>query len=422
MTTPEAILTAFQDRFGSPATICIVLGFDGVPPELKELREHVGRCWSGIPRLRLRMARPVRGRPPYAWEKGPAPDLDRCVVETPIPDGATLEDLLGRLLSQTLPELPGLPPWRLHLVPAPAGHEFTLILLAHHALLDGISLVTLVRQICDRPPGPPRSDVPVLPAAAAPLATRVRRAAAVLAELSVPAAPYRCTRPVDGDRAVARSRVPREVLDTAARALPGVKALPNDAYLACVAGALRRVRGALGPPHRDDRVHCAMPADIRPLDAHNTVGNLITTLRVRLPVDVADPVERLRAVHAATTRLKERDASAGMADILALGARLGPRAQPLVAARAAAPHLWSTLCSHVPVSRPMTMGGAVLREVSGFSCLTPRMGFLQVLMRYRDAYTLCLTGDGAHRPYLSPLADAFADEAHTLAALAPSRA
>jgi diacylglycerol O-acyltransferase len=78
----------------------------------------------------------------------------------------------------------------------------------------------------------------------------------------------------------------------------------NDVAIAAVAGGVRRwliERGALpGVPSR-----AFMPASIRSADEALLWGNRVTTRALDLPTQIADPVERLRAVQHETARAKE---------------------------------------------------------------------------------------------------------------------
>jgi diacylglycerol O-acyltransferase len=113
--------------------------------------------------------------------------------------------------------------------------------------------------------------------------------------------------------------VPVRDLRAAARAVDGHL---NDAYIAAIAGGLRRYHEAHGACVSQLRV--TMPISIRE-DEHDVGGNHITLVRFDLPVGVADPAERMRAVRAICDRERHEPAIgrseliAGMLNLLPVG-------------------------------------------------------------------------------------------------------
>ena len=85
----------------------------------------------------------------------------------------------------------------------------------------------------------------------------------------------------------------------------------NDVVLAVIAGALRRYLEGRGVRPDGLCVRTLVPVSVRRAEDHLTLGNLVTAMFPRLPVDVADPVERLRRVSEEMQRLKERVCACG---------------------------------------------------------------------------------------------------------------
>jgi diacylglycerol O-acyltransferase len=71
----------------------------------------------------------------------------------------------------------------------------------------------------------------------------------------------------------------------------------NDAFLAGVAGGLRRYHAAHGV---DDvaALRMSMPVNIRTADTEGLAGNQFVPTRFPIPLDVEDPVERMQAMRA----------------------------------------------------------------------------------------------------------------------------
>jgi WS/DGAT/MGAT family acyltransferase len=134
-----------------------------------------------------------------------------------------------------------------------------------------------------------------------------------------------------------------DVLDAIKRER-GVKL--NDVVLALAAGALRDLALARGDDPADVRV--MMPVNTRGGGEQGAGGNRIAFCFLRLPLSVADPLERLRAVHAATTVAKRSGRIAG-SDVLMRSLEQFPGPLKTRAARlAASPRLYNLTVSNVP--------------------------------------------------------------------------
>ncbi|WP_183091337.1 WS/DGAT domain-containing protein [Streptomyces radicis] len=408
MTPAEGSMVAFDDRAGVPATIAAVLSFDGPCPDVAELGARVDERWSPLAALHRTIVPRPDGRPrrPYAWH---APGAPSPAARPRLVDAANgregLAAHVGALLEEPLP--PGGPLWGLDLLPGDNG--FTLVLRAHHALLDGASVGTLLRALSDTPEVlPPPAGAPPLPPG------RWARAGAALGSGRSAFPPGRAlgfNRPVDQARSVAWAGVPMAEFEAARAALPGARATVNDVFLAAVAGALRRVvtDGA--------SVRAMVPVNLRGPERHDEIGTVIGGARVALPVAMADPVARLRAVRDAMARTKRRYEPGGLTRLIDVLAVPAPGAAgALIGHLLGSPSLWNVLCSNIRLhDGPLEVAGRRLREAFVATCLPPRMGFVAVLTRYADACTVAFTSDGAHRALAAPLADAVREEVATLA-------
>lgn len=232
------------------AQFCVVARMEGPRPSRRDLVALVDERWGGAARLRL----VLRGG---RWHASGGGSLERHVM---VRSGEAGPEAVAAVLDTPLPhDLPG---WRL-LVLGDAG-DWSLVLVVHHSLLDGVSARALMVRLLSRAPD-------VLPtttgAMVAGIAATVRHGVGALARRSVAPGPV-------ARRHLALARVPLAALRRPA-------ATVNDVFLSAVAGAL----GDGGS--RWARV--LVPVNVR---TAAELGNLVLPLEIRLPVETADPVER----------------------------------------------------------------------------------------------------------------------------------
>ncbi|MBJ20470.1 MAG: wax ester/triacylglycerol synthase family O-acyltransferase [bacterium] len=104
---------------------------------------------------------------------------------------------------------------------------------------------------------------------------------------------------------------PHRVLDSITLDFAEVRAIKNevpgatinDAMLAIVSGALRKYLESIGELP-EESLTCGCPIDVRDPSERGTGGNVIGFMGVMLRTDVADPMDRLRAVHEAAVEAK----------------------------------------------------------------------------------------------------------------------
>lgn len=406
-------LDAWMHRHQSSGAICMTAGvvgwFQGFPPSLAELRETVRRRWAAYERLRLVPGVPGDGPDPWPlWCPGPEADLAHHVVASPAAAG--LEERTARLLAQPLG--PARPPWQLHLLPTDEG--FALLLRAHHALLDGVSLVALLRGLLDAPatvPGPraPRSRG----AGRADTAPGRLGPARALVDLLPRARPLPFHGPVDPRRAVGWSRVPAAEVSTARDALPSGRASANAVFLAATAGALRAA-GVTGRAPGLPGICAMVPVDVRDGDGPVVLGNHYATVRVPLPGH-GGPRRRLAAVDGFTRRAALKRRARAQALLVSSRPR---RFDPVGAALgrwADSPLYSSLLCSSAATyAGPLGLGAAELVGVSGLPPLSPGHP-LAVTMFLHDAHAVvAVVTDHGHQRLAERLPSLIREEIHAM--------
>jgi diacylglycerol O-acyltransferase / wax synthase len=214
----------------------------------------------------------------------------------------------------------------------------------HHCIADGIALGQVLLAMTDTCPDPPAPAAkPAEPPVSRPLTELLRPvAAAVDTTLSVGDTLLRegaelLSHPehaldlarlgVDGVAALGKLLLirpdPQTIfkgqLGVAKRAawsaplpLQSVKALGhitgttvNDVLLTAVTGALRRYLESRGQPAEGISIRAVVPVNLRPPDAPLTLGNRFGLVFVDLPINVADPFERLLAFKAQMAAIKD---------------------------------------------------------------------------------------------------------------------
>ncbi len=386
-------LDAWLYRHQSSGAVCMTAGilarFEGPAPSLPGLRELARRRWGAYERLRWTPGAPATGSGAWPhWTPGAEFDPGQHIPGSPSP--AALEARTAQLLAHPLG--PARPPWQLHLLPAPDG--FALLLRAHHALLDGVSFVTLLRDLLDAPAAVPGQRM--RPGAGEPSGPPRLALARALADLLPRARPLPFHGPVDSRRAVAWSRVSAAELSAARDALPSGRASANAVFLAAAAGALRTagVTGRLpGLPGL-----CAMvPVDVRADDEGAVLGNRYATVRVPLPAG-GGPQRRLAAVDGFTRRaaLKQR----ARAQALFVSSR--PRRYGLVGEvlgrYADSPLYSSLLCSSMAThAGPLALGPARLTGIAALPPLSPGHPVAMTMAVHDTSATVTVTTDHAHR-------------------------
>src|SRR5215467_4112838 len=138
-------LTCYYDRPSEPANVHVEVA---VPDRLgaAAIRESVRAVLAAEPELRVRRAPGGSWRSGHRWEFPVPPVTDLVGVES-YADQAELDRRRDAFLSGS-PSLDLAPPLRFLHATGPAGDH--LILNAHHAFIDGLSCLRLMREVAAR--------------------------------------------------------------------------------------------------------------------------------------------------------------------------------------------------------------------------------------------------------------------------------
>lgn len=292
------------------------------------------------------------------------------------------------------------PPWDVHVVTGLPDERFAVLLKLHHSLTDGAGAVALASALLDGGQGgqtrtatQPEFGVRETAAMAGAVVRAVRK----------PPVPAMLTSG-GTTRRVAFVRLDLADVRQIRRQHGGTT---NDVALAVLAGGLREWLRS-----RDVRVDGLTPRALIPVNTRargGAGGNQLSGFLCDLPVGIADPVERLRAVRATMDANKAAGPSSGAGTFAILANRLPSAVHRLCTgpAGAAAPLLFDTVVTNVPLpSLPLTIDGAPLDEVYPFGPLGPGHALGVAISPYRDAIHIGLQTDRDAVPDIDVLASA----------------
>ncbi len=333
-----------QDQNASFAIASIAV-FEGPAPSYEEFLAGIARRLPLVPLYRRKLRKVPLSLGPPVWVDDPNFDLRYHVRQTalPAPGGdQQLRRLMARVMTQRLDR--DYPLWEYWLVEGLEQGRWALISKVHHCMVDGVSGTDLYRVIFDASPEPPPlPDVEVQPVPPEPsgleLAVRaavqgaalpLREGGAVKRALANPELAFRqAADTVRGLARYARALPParassltgpigRQRRYTWARAsLDDVKTIKNelggtvnDVFLAVISNGFRALLQARGEEPTPSMVPSLVPVSVRSAGEESIYENRVSALVASLPVDIADPVERLAAISAQMATLKASSESA----------------------------------------------------------------------------------------------------------------
>ncbi|MGB5286032.1 MAG: wax ester/triacylglycerol synthase family O-acyltransferase [Polyangiales bacterium] len=303
-----------------------------------------------IPPFRRRIVQgPLQIGDPH-WIEDPAFDLDRHLVRVSLPSPGGMQELcdfVGGFAGTCLER--DRPLWKAALVEGLEGGKLALVMKIHHAAMDGGRSAAIAGELMDTSPEgrviPPPDEPwlpdrePSIPWLAADtlrtLAGKPRRAVEAAAKMAAalrdkghskpaPAAPSEATEKPPLFEAPATmfnaALTPSRSVSLVDVPFGDVKAIKkafgttvNDVVLAACCASLRSWLEAHGGlPERP--LVATMPVSIR--HEGDQEGNRISVIRVHLPIQTDDPVDRLMAINQETSRQKRRHSKGGGGDIL----------------------------------------------------------------------------------------------------------
>ncbi len=262
--------------------------------------------------------RPVQQASGYYWEEDRLFDLDRHVhrIALPRPGGRReLQDLVSDLASTALD--PERPRWQFHLVEGYGRSGSALVMRIHHCYADGVALMRVLLALTTGAKPGQRSRGGLLGASlqwsgvlwqnyvelllnpARALEYMQTGAGATLEAIKLLSLPPEPATRFRGELGLSKRVAWCEPLKLAAvkKAGKAFGCTVNDVLLAAAAGALGAYLTARREPVKGLEIHVVVPVNLRSPESAEALGNEFGLVFLGLPLGIADPVERLQAVH-----------------------------------------------------------------------------------------------------------------------------
>jgi diacylglycerol O-acyltransferase / wax synthase len=364
---------------------------DAGSPSFEELRDHIASRLARAPRYRQRLAEVPLGIADPVWVDDDRFDVDRHVIPA---SGPTLDSIVAEAMSARLERTR--PLWEVWINPRLDGGRVGLVGKVHHCMVDGLAAVELASLLLDPTPSPPeetdgwnprpapgRVELVInglanrvrQPLDVASLATRVVTSPARVTELASKGQKAglalvntfrRRARPLGllNDRSSSLRHIGRlrRSLDDLRTIKSRFGTTINDVVLAVSAGGMRRLLEDHDEPTL--ALKAMVPASLRGASEADALGNRISFLFVDLPVDEADPVDRLREINRVTSARKAAGEPEGGEAVLSAMGYTPHLVQRALTRLIAHPWTFNLVVSNIPGPRePLWMRGCPLREV-----------------------------------------------------------
>src|SRR4051812_24112089 len=370
----------------------------------------------------------------WSWVDDEDVDLEHHVRHSALPEPGRVRELLaltsrlhGTLLDRQRPL------WEMHVIEGLEGDRFAVYTKLHHAVMDGVSGLRLLQRTL--------SESPDERSTAAFWAPRQRKKRPTSSGGSVLGAPVAAARGVSdlvrltptvarmanqalrGQATVLPLQAPKSMLNvsiTGARrfaaqswSIEQIRAVGkaggatvNDVVLAMCAGALRAYlleQGALP----DAPLIAMTPVSLRREDTGEDSGNAVGTILCNLATDIADPGDRLAAIHASMQQGKDLFAGLNQVQASAISAAMmAPLLLSMVPGGVAqlAPPPFNLIISNVPgPQQPLYFNGARLTGVYPLSIPTAGQALNITVTSYAGNMEFGLTGCRRSVPHLQRL-------------------
>jgi len=433
-----------------PTNLMMVTGvmvLDG-PLDIKRMRLVLERRLAPFNRFHQRIVRP-RSRANLAhWEDDPNFDVDNHLSHIALPGPAgdvALRSLVSDLMSAPLDFTK--PLWHIHVIDGYAGRSVVLARI-HHSIADGIALVRVLLGLTEetaqwktparysprRKAGGSRLSLDWLPAAVRrgvsagqQLVTQPDRVLDA-ARLGVHGA-YRLGRLVvlpPDPPTVFKGELGRRKRAAWSETLPldDFKAIGkafdstvNDVLIGTATGALRRYLERRGQPTAGVAIRASVPVNLRSLDRAHELGNAFGLVFLTLPVGVADPVRRLRAIKKEMDGLKQSPEALVAFGVLSLMG-LAPVEVEQVGLRFFGSKA-TTVLTNVPGPRqPLYLAGRKIDRVMFWVPQSGRLGLGISIISYAGGVMLGVASDAGLVPDPERIVEAFKTEFEAVKKLA----
>lgn len=398
------------------------------------------------------------------WEFDPNFNIRNHIKRVKIDSPGSEEqfyDIAGQLFSGPLDR--SKPLWEIHLVEGLAQKRTGMLAKVHHCMIDGIAGVGLMHAVFDAWPNPEKTRKQPYRPDPIPSPTQllydalwdglsetlehwskfqknlaeygdgkdikevltdVKEFGLTMKDFLSPIKRFPFNKPFSGKRTIiGRSFSFAEARDIRTACGGTV----NDVALTVVSGAIQRYLEMHGESLRKQTVRILVPVNIRQEDERGEMGNRISFLPVDIPLDILDPVERLRIIAETTQHLKETkviEAISLMFNVLqgaptllqsiALSNAASSSGQFLLGLLAQVPpsHL---ICTNVPGPQiPLYTVGHQLLTHYVLLPVALEMGISCGVTSYDQRLYISIIGDAQAAPDSDKIVDFLADSFHEL--------
>jgi diacylglycerol O-acyltransferase len=449
----------YAEDSGVPMHTLKIAVLDGTPAprdRLKNLKRVLAAKLPHLPAFRKRVVKVPFGIDHPRWVEDLDLDLDKHVRRRLIPAPYTMreaEQLIADIAAAPLAL--DRPLWEVWLLESLSDGSVVVLAKVHHALADGSASVEMLARVMSEVPGQslpppelhPHEPVPtrraLLRSGLAAQAERVRGLPALVSRTvqgGLRAArhlsqhghdlprPFQCPR-TPYNKSLSRSRSFATTIVPLAPALALKTKLGvtlNDVVLYLVSVGLERELASRGKlPARPLLV--SVPMAVGAGDSSRRLnGNRLANLFTSLCTDVADPVERVRAIARVTQRSKEAQRELGLSTMLdwselLLGAPYGALMRLYCATRLAdhLPAPANAIVSNVAGPRaPLYVAGTRLQAMYSVGPLVEGMALNITIWSYAGQLTFSVLADGEAVAEPHRITDAIAPALEALHALA----
>lgn len=383
------------------------------------------------------------------WEDDPHFDIHAHVHRMGLPqpgDQATLQKMISTLTSSPLDR--SKPLWQMHVLENYQGEGCALFVRIHHAIADGIALIYVLMSLMDEGPNAPWPtanaetarrqrgwnplDILLGPAATAWQTTQRLTTQAVNQGYDMLMQPTKALALAQSaGRLVATVGrmlslgtdtptairgplgIPKQVAWSEPLPLAEVKqvgrvigATVNDVLLSLLTAALRDYLAGRGEPVDEIEIRLMVPVTLRPLEKAANLGNNFGTVTLVLPINEADPLQRLRTLKERMDALKESpEALITFAAMATVGYTPAQLASKII-------EIFNRSCSaimtNVPGPRqPVYIAGQKVQSIMIWGPLGGRIGLGASIFSYNGAVTLGIFADAGLTPDPETIVDGF---------------
>jgi WS/DGAT/MGAT family acyltransferase len=379
--------------------------------DFQAFRRHVIERVSMIPHFRWKLHEVPLGLDRPYWVEDGNFRFDHHIKRIAVPspgDREALGEVVAHLYSKHLDR--SRPLWEIWFIEGLPEGQFALLQKLHHCMMDGQGAQKLGEIMCDFEPGakPQEVEPAIADARAGAEPSQWQRSfntAVNLSRFTGEAGreivdfvrPKLWQRLTGGDQPRSeKPPVPLASFNAQIGSLPldDIKAIKNhfdvtvnDVVLALVGSSLREylLKHSELPDHA---LRTSIAVSLR-TEEDDEISNKVTNTSVTLATDLADPAERLRAIHAETGAAKKeaRGGGRGLVEIMQMMPPLLVNAMVNITPPDQAPGMMGSnlIVSNVRGSaKPMYVGGARMATMYPMSIITPGMGINFTCVSYVD--------------------------------------